>query len=247
MPGAGGQLAELLLDDRRQHEVIPAHATGRSAVPAARGPRHSGHARRADTSVDRHRPTGAPSRLARRARRPVDLLGLEPERDRRLGGVEALGGVALEGPRHSVVAERHVRDRRLDDERRLARPGRVPVARAHQEHRTGQLGERPHGRGAALRRGSRPAPRPGRLRAASPRATPRRAIAVDVVAGGEPRRGRAASAGRLSRASAVSPASGRTRPDAPAGTRGAARGEPARDGGRLVELDRDGRRRAAAR
>ena len=66
------------------------------------------------------------------------------------GRVEALGRVAVEGADPQLVALLDARHRDVQDERRLAGPGRIPVAAADEDHGSRQLREGTHRRGAAL-------------------------------------------------------------------------------------------------
>ena len=199
----------------------PSPRTARSAAPAARGRRRSGRARRADTSATVIGRPAAVAALARRARRPVDLLGREAERDRRRGGVEA------------APARRSLSDRgpQLVAQRRPSGPARRRRAAARATSRGPSRGRRPGAPGPAARRtrarrrrrarpASRPARRPGRRRAAAPRATPRRRSRRVVAGDRRVEVERDAPAGRAAPAPS-SRASARTRPGARAGTRGA--------------------------
>ncbi len=102
---------------------------------------------------DRHRPGGGAGRAAGGPGGAVDLLGRQPERDRRRGGIEPGGGVAVERPDPQLVAALDVRDGRIHDQRRLARPRGIPVPPADQDHRAGLLGERADGGRAAFHEG----------------------------------------------------------------------------------------------
>ena len=123
-----------------------------------------------------------------------------------------------------------------------ARPGRVPVPAADEDHRTGLFGEGPDGGRPALHErldGARP---PGRRRAAAPRGRLRPPAGPGRRAA-DSRSRSSAIVGRPPRASAVQPSD---RPDAPArsrtytSVRPAAR--PRASDLRLVDLDRDRRR-----
>ena len=176
-PGRGGgrgrsSSRSCALDDVAAARGRPSRRSARSAAPAARGPRRSGRGRRADTSATViGRPAADAVWRAVRAARSI-CSGLSRKAIVASAGSKRSGASFSSDAAHSSWRSGDVRDRHLDDERRLARPVGVPVAGADQEHRTRQLGERAHGGGRRARRGSRPARRPGPLRAASPRATP---------------------------------------------------------------------------
>ena len=132
-----------------QHEVVPAH--GR--LDPAREPLEARGvlgSRAARDVGDRHRPVLGGRRVAGGPRGPVDLLRGEAERDRGGGRVEARRRVPVERIDPQLVATVDGGNRRVHDERRLARPGRVPVAAADQDHGARLLRERPDRGRAAL-------------------------------------------------------------------------------------------------
>lgn len=234
MARPGRQLPELLLHDGRQDEVAPLHGrhdSPRQPVQAGGvlGPRAGRHV------VRGHEPAGGGRRGPGGARRPVDLLGGEAERDGGSPGVEV---------------RRHVRV-----QLRIQNSWRTPTSGTGTSSSRGgtadQAGSQPRDPRGSPGPGAPRSPAPRRVRA--PRAPPRdppparrrraglREAAAATVEGSSrgARRARSSTtAGRPSAASAVAPRDARTRPHARAGTRGEAGLEAPGEDGHLGQVHR---------
>ena len=148
--GARGQLVDLGLGGVGQDQVVPV----RNRLDAPREPFEAGRvlgSRAAGDVGDGHRPRPGDRDASGRLGRAHDLLRREPERERDDRRVELDRTLAVERAKPELVALGDRGHGRLEQERRLARPGRVPRPVADQDHRRAALGERPDGAGAALR------------------------------------------------------------------------------------------------
>ena len=221
------------LDRRAAARGRPSRRPARSAARAARGRRRSGPARRADDVRDAS--SAGPAAVdARRAasRGPVDLLGREPERDRRGGRVEARRARRRRAtPTPQLVAL----GRRSGTGASTTSGGSRDQAGSHvavaDEDAPGPAARRTRRTAAAPRSTSGSTGPDDEAGAAQPRLARRRGgERARVVARPQARRGRARRRAGRAGASAASRASARTRPAARARRRAdCPAGEPARE------------------
>ena len=185
--GADRQLAQLAERVGGQDEVGPGRGRGdatREPFEAAGvlGPGAGRHVVRGDVpGVGRSDPAGGD-------RRAADLFRIEPEAG---GGCRRIEAVAVElslteceVPRASPFVQ--AQERRVEHDRHVARPGRIPAPRAEQDHRAGSLGKCPDDGRAAFEDGLDRAR--DERRAAQPSLPDRRRGELrGIVAGGDAR------------------------------------------------------------